>query len=191
MSRAFLGWIAVILVAIVALLALSFFVPAIGAEAARLAGRFGSGKIWIVVAGLAAPIVYAAKALGSWVEKLAGGLLKSEKEREIEARADRIEAELRRLGAQVAEIDADRRRALDAEHEKIGAIDGRLGELRASRDDVYARAEAAETAPRRVETDEEVFERLRTGSQYLDLRDRPAGAGWNPWPHGAPDGGDT
>jgi hypothetical protein len=170
-SRRTLGIILAIAVVAGALLLLSWLVPSIRAEARTLAGSDGLrglGSLGVVLAGLAAPIVFL---FGKLSKGLAGLLPDSDRENEIREDNKRIEAELASVRAEVARIDRERRQELDQGWRRVAALEAKLGVSQGARSDIDAQIEHLKAQPPPERSTQELIEMLEKGEGYVALYD--------------------
>lgn len=148
-ARGSTSWTALVvmaLLAVAALLLVTWLAKPVRDVAQGLARDWDIGRIGIVLAGIAAPLVFVGKKMVEWLAR-AFGLGSTARERRLEERTAAVEAELRRLGEEVRAIDAGRRETLARHHAELAALEQRMGPIRAEYDELGARLEARRTAP--------------------------------------------
>ncbi len=124
------AWILAILAIAAVLLLVSALVPQVKKLAESMAKDELQwlGRAGIVVAGLLAPIAFVLKAIVEWFTGLLGFGGRGHKDDELEKRTNELEARLDKLRAEVAALDQDRQRELDAEKARSAELERQLGE---------------------------------------------------------------
>lgn len=136
------------------------------------------GRPGLVVAGLLAPLVYVFKKISEWLVGLLSGIGRGGKDDRLEQRTNELEAELKRLRGEVADLDRARARELEAERARAAELQRqlegakrRLGELDAA---IAVHEERlADAAPATADEIEAARRQVRERSTFVDVFARP------------------
>jgi TolA-binding protein len=123
-------WVLAVVAVAAVLLLVTALVPQVRKLAESMAkDEFPSlGRIGIVVAGLLAPIAFVLKAIAEWFTGLFGFGGKGHKDDELEKRTNELEAQLNKLRGEVAALDQQRQRELDAEKARSAELERQLAD---------------------------------------------------------------
>jgi hypothetical protein len=161
MERSGRSFVTVLLVALLVagvLVAITLLVPDVRKEAGELAKSWGPGRlkfVGIVLAGLAAPIVYVFKQLAKGIR---GVLPDSHREGEIAKDNAAIKSSLAQLQADIAARDEARRRELDDARRRIAELEVQVAAKKEEIRAVDRQIQQLKVGPQREMTRDEVLE---------------------------------
>lgn len=175
-AGAWVFWIVAVVAVAAVLLATTFSSENLQKLAKSMADDHFSalGRFGIVLAGLLAPIAYVAKAVMEWFVGLLGFGGRGHKDDEIEKRTDALEAEMKRLRADVAAIDVNRTRAIEQEQRRAAELqaqlDPQLQRMRELDEEIRKRLERlADTSPPSEAEKDAAIRQAKERTAYTDI----------------------